>query len=126
MPGIGDAAKGLIRGDRNVAKEVGQAAVKSTTTMISDVTVTSFGKTVGQGTVDLRSTLKGIDSGAIAPRNVFNNTENLLPSKPAGYYQEFVVPTPGVNGVGSQRVIRGAGGELYYTPNHYESFIPLN
>ena len=49
-----------------------------------------------------------------------------LPVKPPGYYQEFVHPTPGVSGAGSQRIVRGAGGELYYTPNHYDTFVPLN
>jgi len=49
-----------------------------------------------------------------------------LPVKPPGYYQEFVQPTPGVGGAGSQRIVRGAGGELYYTPDHYATFVPLN
>jgi guanyl-specific ribonuclease Sa len=36
------------------------------------------------------------------------------------------VRTPGVSQVGPQRIITGAGGEVWYTPNHYESFTPLN
>jgi len=31
-----------------------------------------------------------------------------------------------VNGPGPQRVIQGQGGELFYTPDHYGTFIPLN
>lgn len=58
--------------------------------------------------------------------SVFQNKEGLLPSQPAGYYREWVHPTPGVNGPGPQRVITGGGGELYYTPDHYRTFIPLN
>ena len=106
----------------NAAKTGGRA----TTTVLSDVTVISKGKVVGQGDVYLRSTLEGIESGKIAPRDIFQNREGLLPSKGPGYYQEFVHPTPGVSGAGSQRIIRGAGGELYYTPDHYGSFVPLN
>jgi filamentous hemagglutinin len=54
------------------------------------------------------------------------NREGLLPAKSSGYYQEFVVPTPGVSCAGSQRIVQGAGGELFYTPDHYQTFIPLN
>lgn len=104
------------------AKTVG----RPTTTVLSDVTVISKGKVVGRGDVYLRPTLEGIESGKITPRDIFQNREGLLPSKPPGYYQEFVHPTPGVNGAGSQRIIRGGGGELYYTPDHYGSFVPLN
>ena len=38
---------------------------------------------------------------------------------------KFIYPTPGVEGSGSQRIITGKQGELYYTPNHYKSFIQL-
>lgn len=43
-----------------------------------------------------------------------------------GYYNEFVHPTLGARGAGPQRIVRGRGGELYYTPDHYKTFIPLN
>jgi filamentous hemagglutinin len=43
-----------------------------------------------------------------------------------GSYREFVHPTPGVNGPGAQRIIQGKSGELYYSPDHYGTFIPLN
>jgi len=107
---------------------VGRAPVRSAnpTTVLSDVTVVSHGRVVGRGNVYLRPTLEGIESGKITPRDIFENREGLLPAKPPGYYQEFVHPTPGVSGVGSQRIIRGSGGELYYTPDHYASFVPLN
>ncbi|WP_353653755.1 ribonuclease domain-containing protein [Labrenzia sp. R5_0] len=49
-----------------------------------------------------------------------------MPSQPEGYYTEYVHPTPGVIGQGPQRVIQGQGGGLYYTPNHFGTFIPLN
>jgi guanyl-specific ribonuclease Sa len=47
----------------------------------------------------------------------------LLPEKPMGYYREYVHPTPGVVGAGVQRIVTGAGGEYYYTPDHYKTFI---
>jgi filamentous hemagglutinin len=81
---------------------------------------------IGRGTVDVRATVEAIRSGKLSPRDIFRNDEGLLPKQAPGYYQEFVHPTPGVSGVGPQRIIRGQGGEFYYTPDHYGSFIPLN
>jgi hypothetical protein len=44
-----------------------------------------------------------------------------------GYYQEYVHPTPGMNRVGPQRIVLGNNGqEIYYTPDHYDTFIPIN
>jgi RHS repeat-associated protein len=110
----------------------GPRAKCPTTTVLSDVKVVSKGKVVGQGSVYLRSAIEGIESGKIAPRDIFENrplpgkTTPELPVKPLGYYQEFVYPTPGASGAGAQRIVRGAGGELYYTPDHYATFVPLN
>ena len=54
------------------------------------------------------------------------NKEGLLPARPRGYYREWVHPTPGVSGPGPQRIVTGSGGEVFYTPDHYKTFIPLN
>ncbi|WP_454725791.1 MULTISPECIES: two-partner secretion domain-containing protein [Cupriavidus] len=101
-----------------------------TAPMINGVTVTDRATgSVYQGTVDLQPTLDRIAAGVEYPsRNdstTFNNNEGLLPQRPAGYYTEYVVPTPGVNGVGPQRVVTGQNGEVYYTPDHYKTFIPV-
>lgn len=53
---------------------------------------------------------------------VFNNRERLLPQKPRGYWREYTVKTPGVRDRGARRIVAGAGGELYYTDDHYRSF----
>jgi len=81
---------------------------------------------VWRGTVDLRQTLAGIESGSIQPRDTFQNREGRLPPKPRGYYREFVHPTAGVSDAGSQRVVQGKGGELFYSADHYETFVALN
>jgi hypothetical protein len=96
------------------------------TDFLSDTIVVSHNKVIARGTADLRGTLDAIESGKIGARDVFQNREGLLPAKPPGYYREFVHPTPGVQGAGPQRIIMGNGGELFYTSNHYKSFIPLN
>jgi guanyl-specific ribonuclease Sa len=88
-----------------------------------------------EGTVDLGPTLERIGQGKSFPhRNdgaVFNNRplvgsgEPLLPQQPVGYYKEYVVPTPSVKGPGPQRLVIGREGEMFYTPDHYNSFVPV-
>jgi ribonuclease T1 len=53
---------------------------------------------------------------------VFANREGHLPKQKRGYYHEFTVKTPGSRARGARRIIRGGGGELYYTEDHYNSF----
>jgi len=53
---------------------------------------------------------------------VFYNYEGLLPEKPDGYYHEYTVITPGESDRGARRIVAGAGGEFYYTDDHYNSF----
>ena len=53
---------------------------------------------------------------------VFGNYEKLLPRRERGYYREYTVKTPAVKNRGARRIVAGAGGELYYTDDHYQSF----
>jgi RHS repeat-associated protein len=100
------------------------------TTMLSGVKVVDKFAGALEGTVNLKPTLDRINSGGKFPHkndgSVFQNKEGLLPTKPKGYYTEYVVPTPGTNKAGVQRIIKGQGGEYYYTSDHYQTFIPLN
>ena len=84
------------------------------------------GRFAWRGDVDLAPTLQRIEAGRRdGHRNdggVFGNREGLLPEHPAGYYHEYVIRTPGISHAGPQRLIIGAGGELYYTSDHYASF----
>lgn len=57
---------------------------------------------------------------------VFDNNERLLPQHARGYYHEYTVPTPGSKDRGAQRLITGEGQELYYTADHYESFVVVD
>ncbi|MFL5800699.1 MAG: polymorphic toxin-type HINT domain-containing protein [Roseiflexaceae bacterium] len=87
------------------------------------------GNVVAEGTTDLKPTLDRIDSGGSYPHvrdgTTFGNREGLLPTQPRGYYTEYVHPTPGLNGPGPQRIVTGGAGEIYYTPDHYRSFIKV-
>ena len=73
-----------------------------------------------------RDTLALIDKGGPFPYDrdgiVFANAERLLPSQPRGYYHEYTVATPGSRDRGTRRLIVGAGGDIYYTDDHYASF----
>ena len=53
---------------------------------------------------------------------VFANNEGLLPMRPAGYYHEYTVPTPGSPDRGARRLIAGKDGDIYYTADHYDTF----
>jgi ribonuclease T1 len=71
-------------------------------------------------------TISLIESGGPFPYArdgiVFMNRERLLPQHPSGYWHEYTVPTPGESDRGARRIIHGAGGEFYYTSDHYASF----
>jgi ribonuclease T1 len=54
--------------------------------------------------------------------STFQNREGLLPAQPRGYYREYTVATPGEDDRGPRRIVVGAGGEVFYTDDHYASF----
>ncbi len=57
---------------------------------------------------------------------VFQNREGLLPAEDPGYYREYTVDTPGSDDRGQRRLVTGAEQELYYTDDHYESFVTVD
>ena len=57
---------------------------------------------------------------------VFGNRERRLPPQQSGFYREYTVPTPGEHDRGPRRLITGAAAELYYTGDHYMSFVAVN
>lgn len=123
----------LFAEGRNIARAQIQpiaASAVTETRFVSGATVTPKGKPPMTGSVDVGSTLDRIRSGGSHPHpndgSVFRNKEGLLPSQPQDHYREFVHPTPGVSGAGPQRVVTGGAGELFYTPDHYKTFVRLN
>ena len=97
---------------------------------LEEVTVENFGRAVPAaapgGELDLTDTLVRIARGESFPHrndgSTFGNRERRLPNQPRGYYKEYVHPTVGVRGPGPQRLVIGKGGDVWYTPDHYESF----
>lgn len=75
---------------------------------------------------EARETLALIREGGPFPYgrdgSVFANREGLLPPAPRGSYREYTVRTPGRRDRGARRIVSAAGGELYYTADHYRSF----
>jgi guanyl-specific ribonuclease Sa len=84
------------------------------------------GRTIYQGDVDLHSTLERIAAGKQLrfshDGTTFQNREGRLPRQAPGYYREWVVPTPGEDGPGPQRLVTGDDGDVWYTHDHYRSF----
>src|SRR5262245_60995356 len=56
----------------------------------------------------------------------FSNREARLPAQGPGYYREYTVATLGSPDRGARRIVSGRAGELYYTRDHYRSFVRLN
>lgn len=57
---------------------------------------------------------------------VYENLQGRLPQQPRGYYREYTVPTPNVQGRGARRLVAGEGGELYYWRPERVEFLPLH
>jgi ribonuclease T1 len=57
---------------------------------------------------------------------VFANREHSLPNEPSSYYHEYTVPTPGSPDRGARRLITGVHHELYYTGDHYKTFVVVD
>lgn len=75
------------------------------------------------------ATLGLIDSGGpflhAKDGSLFQNREGRLPPHAAGYYHEYTVETPNSPDRGARRIVTGTGGEIYYTRDHYDSFVQL-
>ncbi len=77
--------------------------------------------------VDLNPTIQRIlnnqPNAALKDGVPYNNsTHPKLPTGPK--YTEWVVPTEGVNGRGTQRIVVGSDNSMWYTPNHYGQVRP--
>jgi len=57
--------------------------------------------------------------------NRFGNYEGLLPSKDGRTYTECDIDTMGAKSRGAKRIVFSNDGLIYYTEDHYESFVLL-
>lgn len=57
---------------------------------------------------------------------IFKNIEGRLPPQYRGYYKEYTVPTPNAVNRGARRIVTGQNGEMYYTEDHYQTFMEIS
>ena len=78
---------------------------------------------------EARETLALIKAGGPFPYQrdgaLFGNREGLLPKGSRDYYREYTVKTPGARDRGARRIVAGRNGELYYTQDHYKTFMRI-
>lgn len=77
-----------------------------------------------------RATLTLISAGGPYPfpRNddrPYYNNNRVLPQHPGGWYREYTVRTPGVSSRGARRIVEGDDGALFWTADHYDSFLRI-
>ena len=63
--------------------------------------------------------------GAAIGGDKFGNREGILPKANGRQYYECDIDTDGTNSRGAKRIVYSSDGLIYYTEDHYESFILL-
>lgn len=63
--------------------------------------------------------------GAAIGGDKFGNREGILPKADGRQYYECDIDTDGANSRGAKRIVFSNDGLIYYTEDHYESFILL-
>lgn len=58
-------------------------------------------------------------------KGLFANAEGRLPARPPGYYRESDVWPRGSGSRGAERLVFGREAEVYYTADHYATFVRL-
>jgi ribonuclease T1 len=126
------------------------AAATTTSQSVDPVSDLDPGPTVGDGAVDpgpaigvsglpagfadelpveALDVLDAVESGGPHPYRqdgaTFFNREGLLPPGDEGYYREYTVETPGSPDRGARRLVIGDRGEVFYTADHYDSFVEV-
>jgi len=115
-------------------KAIGAGSAGETATVSAsrpNVVIKSFGRTLYQGSRDLNPSLEALDNGQLSPKfnrqgvpTTFKNTEKfkLNNFKPEYYTEYELVDGKSLPGKTSpERLLVGDGGEVYYSPDHYNS-----
>jgi filamentous hemagglutinin len=88
------------------------------------------GKVLYEGPVDVNPTLDRVRQGMKVHEKddgtTFHNAGHPLPKKADGYYLEFVHKMKDIPFPGPARLILGREGEVYFTGDHYHSFVRVN
>lgn len=104
----------------------GQIARNQTTIVVRNATAIPV-VSVDRLPPEARSTINLIRRGGPYPYSkdgtVFGNRERRLPQMKKGYYREYTVKTPESRDRGARRIVTGQSGEIYYTGDHYATFV---
>jgi ribonuclease T1 len=126
---------GLLRlGTDDRAAGPGPVASSGASTRPGSTAATGRDPVSGLPLVDLaalpreaRQTVALVERGGPFPYRrdgvVFENRQRVLPRQAPGYYREYTVPTPGSDDRGERRLVSGDQAELFYTDDHYLSFV---
>ena len=114
-----------------IAGNDGEDGTGTATATVATVATTESGTAIPTDQrAAIGEVLRLIDAGGPFPYEedgaVFSNREGLLPDQPSGYYHEYTVETPGSPDRGARRLVTGEGGEIYYTSDHYGSFVKID
>ncbi|MEW6497551.1 MAG: ribonuclease domain-containing protein [Cyanobacteriota bacterium] len=116
--GLSPTAEGQTR-----VKPISQET--SSSTLIAQIQIPTI--PINKLPPEVYSTIALINKGGPFPYKqdgtIFRNREKRLPPAPVGYYREYTVPTPGSPSRGARRIVTGQGQEIYYTSDHYRSFV---
>jgi len=92
-----------------------------------------YGKLPGNFITKADARKLGWDGGSLEPYapgkciggDRFGNYEGLLPEAPGRTYTECDIGTLGASSRGAKRIVFSNDGLIYYTDDHYESFVLL-
>ena len=70
--------------------------------------------------------LEGCAPGKSIGGDHFGNYEGLLPEKKGRRYTECDIDTKGSKTRGAKRIVFSDDGLIYYTDDHYDSFVPMH
>ncbi|MFK8909627.1 ribonuclease domain-containing protein [Streptomyces sp. YS-3] len=124
----------LLTGCGGAAKKDGEAPRATAATTAAGAATPGWARdmaTVRAGALpaEARQTLELIDRGGPFPYakdgTVFSNFEKALPQHKRGYYHEYTVNTPKSRDRGARRLVTGQGGEIYYTGDHYKTYLAV-
>jgi len=131
-PAAGGHSEGpvpVFPGATDAVDELGVAAAGDELTVRAVEVRDLDGRVAWRGDVDLAPALARIAEGEGDPHpndgGIFRNREGLLPPRSQGHYREYVVRTPGISHAGPQRLVVGGDGEVYYTHDHYNTFLRI-
>jgi len=79
--------------------------------------------------ITIGGTLERIKNGQKHPHKndgtVFQNKEGLLPPRDQGFYREYVHQSLNITKPGKERIIIGRNGDVWFSPDHYLTFIKI-